>query len=1096
MRYSQRLMETNDHIKGEHYRAAITAASGAIEHLLRELFDELLPSLDRRDADRLRAAQTQAGPGKGKKMTFGNWVHFYQNERLFERLSEALGYELRYFNSGTLMTILGVRNECAHEDHQPTRAEAELVRNNLIVFLQETERPVDSVETPPVEAKRERAYGHLPSWTATAVPHRDIRDRRFDLGVFAADLGKVAAGESEPEYQDPTTFFNLTYVTRGLRAQLVSMLERLSGDTKASSVVHLHTTFGGGKTHTMLAMYHLAKHGAALAERDDVRKLMLEARVEALPVARVAVIDGDMLTPSQPRVMSDGITLNTIWGEIAYQLGGPEHGAEFYELIRESDEQRSAPGTDLLHEILSYAGPSLILIDELLNYATKAASVKVGRSYLVDQLQAFLKALTQAVDRHPQAMLVVTMTSHVQEMFGEQALRLYDSLKRILARVERTEITAESFEIYEILRRRLFETVGDPAVARQVAAEYWEYYRQNGDVFPEHVLDPAYKQTMEAAYPFHPELIDVLRDRWGTIQGFQKTRGVLRLLALVVSNLYRRNHGAPLIQIGHIDLGDPEIRQELLNHTGSMHRYESAIGSDIAGLPDSKAEQLDQRIGRDYYKFGLCEGLATSVFLYSHSGRTSFTGGTRPQLWLGVLQPDLLPAMAADALDKLQGQMWYLEQEGHLMRLGIDPNLNMMLVQRMDAMRQEDRAISERIHRTVEELVGNRFGRAIVWPDDPREVRDNDRLKLVVAPLHLPWIDEETDSPARRYVEDTLNNAGGTHRQYRNTVVFVLPAPGSKVTVENAAIRLLALDDIDRTASGQLTERQQTEFRRQYAEAKTALPSAVWGAYTAAIAPAHDDVWVGWEYGVRPYRPGDSLSQRVWERLKDGQRLLERFDPDFLLKRDDDRFKYLWPAEQELVGVSALWDYFARYTYLPLLAGPDVLQETIAWGVERSLFAYCLGKPEGYQFDTIFFAQRVRTDQCVISDHAWILDANIARQLLREPDPVIPDESDTDYDPGIVKPEPVTPDGMEPVVGPNLYAELTVETSVDPLRWREFFNAVIQPLVQAGARLEITLNLTANHDEGFDPDLIDLRVRESITQLDRGAKIGIVRRQQ
>ena len=727
---------------------------------------------------------------------------------------------------------------------------------------------------------------------------------------------------------------------------------------------------------------------------------------------------------------------------------------------------------------------------------------RVGSAVLVDHVDRlpvfheWAKALTQAVDRHPQAMLVITMTSQVQEMFGEQALRLYDSLKRILQRVERTEITAESFEIYEILRRRLFETVGDPAAVRRVAADYWEYYRQNGEVFPEHVLDPAYKQTMEASYPFHPELIDVLRDRWGTIQGFQKTRGVLRLLALVVSNLYRRNHGAPLIQIGHIDLGDPEIRQELLNHTGSMHRYESAIGSDISGLPDSKAEQLDQRIGRDYYKFGLCEGLATSVFLYSHSGRTSFTGGTRPQLWLSVLQPDLLPAMAADALDKLQSQMWYLEHEGALMRLGIDPNLNMMLVQRMDAMRQEERAIYERIRQTVEELAGNQFGRATVWPDDPREARDNDRLKLVIGPLHLPWIEEEADSPARHYVEDILNNAGGTHRQYRNTMVFVMAAPGSKVTVENAAIRLLALDDIKRTASNQLTELQQTEFQRQYADAKTALPSSVWNAYTVAIAPAHNDVWAGWEYGVRLYRPGDSVSQRVWERLKDGQRLLERFDPDFLLKRDDERFKYLWLAEQEVVRVSALWDYFARYTYLPLLAGPQVLQETIAWGVERGLFAYCLGEPEGYQFDTIFFEERVRADQCVVSDHAWLLNADVASELVREPKPVISDETDTDYDPDIVGPEPVIPDEQTPVVGPERYAELTVETRVDPLRWREFFNAVIQPLVQSGARLEITLSLAAEHDEGFDPDLIDLRVRESITQLDRGARIRIVRRQE
>ncbi len=1092
--YDRRLKETTKLVEGELYRQAVETAVGGIELLMKDLFDELKKKVSPRDAAALENAYKTAA-GKSDRLTIGGLKRLFEDENVLARLTGASGYRFRYFNSGTLQAILDVRNECSHKDYQPKRAEAELVRNNLVVFLQETNRAPQDAEGVLPAPKLDRGKGSLPAWTSVAVPNRDIRERRFDLGIFAIHLGEIALGDGtgQTEYADPGGFFDLTYITRGLRSQLITMMQRLSASSRAPySVVQLDTTFGGGKTHTLLAMYHLAKCGQALAERSDIRALMNEARLESLPEAAVAVLDGSHLTPSKPRKTREGLTLHTLWGEIAYQLGG----AETYEYMRSSDEQMSAPGAGAIGELLKAVGkPALILIDELLDYATKAASVKTGKSYLVDQTQSFIKALTQAVDRNPTSLLVLTLTSSPQQVFGEEARRMqhelaerYATFKSILERVQRTEVTAESAEIYEILRRRLFESIGDSKGIKEVANAYWNYYREHQKAFPQFVLDPAYRDRIAAAYPFHPDLVDVLRDRWGTIQGFQRTRGVLRLLALVVSNLYRNRHGAPLIQVGHIDLSDPEIRGELLDHVDSPGSYDSAIGSDIAGLPESKAEKLDEQIGGDYYRFGLCEGLGTALFMYSHSGGAGFVGGTRPQLWLGILQPDLIPAMAADAYSKLESDLWYMEKEGALSRLGVDPNLNMMLVQRMDALRQDTQALEAYVYKSIEEMAGTKFGKAIIWPEDSRQVRDTNRLKLVIALPNAYYKEDDPEMQAQLYADDILKNSGDKHRQFRNTVVFLIPTVEGVNNIQQAAIKLMALEDIAQATANQLKDRQRDDLQQQLAAAKVGLPSAVWGAYIITItAGRNDELWIAWETGIKPYRHNDTLSQRVWDRLLEGERLLERFDPDFLVRRSDERFAYLWPADKEYINTQVLWDTFARYDYLPMLATPEVLQDTIAWGVSRGLFAYCTGNPDSSQFDTIWIDQQVLGSRCPMSEHAWLLNAKRARTLLVPPEE---EEEEPGDQPGEEKgPETGGEPGEE--VGPVRYASIDVEVQLDALNWRQFYNSIIQPLVTRGANINIKVHLFADHNQGFDVDLIELSIRESLNQIDRNARIDI-----
>ena len=1102
MDYERELRDTGELIESQKYKQAINTAGSAVEALLKELYSELEDALS--GAERARVQTSLRTKHRDpKKVTFGQWVGFFSSEDLFRLFNEKLGYKLRLLNGGTLGTVVSYRNDCTHDDYAPLRTEAETVRQFLAHYLLETGRvkPQEAAAVLP-NPKEDRAKGALPSWTQIATPNRDIRERRFDLGIFAIHLGEIASetGSGQPEYADPATFFDLTYITRGLRSQLVQMMGRLSGRGSGASVVQLDTTFGGGKTHTLLAMYHLAKHGYALKEREDVRSLTNEARVEEPPQAAVAVLDGSYLSPTSARSTLEGLKIRTLWGEMAYQLGG----APAYEVLRASDEAMSAPGSRDISEMLRVVGkPVLILIDELLDYATKAAAVKAGRGYLVEQVQSFVKALTQAVDPQPNALVVLTLTSSPQQIFGDAARRMhqeltaqvYGTFKTILERVQRTEVTAESAEIYEILRRRLFERVGSTEEQRRIADAYWKYYRDNGSAFPQQVLDPTYRDRIAQAYPFHPDLIDVLRDRWGTIQGFQKTRGVLRLLALVVSNLYRKNHGAPLIHVGHIDLADAEIRRELLSHVDSPVGYESAIGSDIAGLPDSKAESLDQRIGGDYYRFGLCEGLGTALFMYSHMGAAGFIGGTRPQLWLSILQPDIIPALAGDAYGKIESAFWYMEKEGALSRLGVDPNLNMMLVQRMDALRQDNETLAEVIYKAVEAIAGTKFGKALIWPEDSRLVRDTNTLKLIIAPPRACYQEDDPEMSAQLYMDDILRSAGDKHRQYRNTVVFALPTCDGVENILQAAIRLMALEDIETATGKSLKDHVRDDLRSQLAAARIGLPSAIWGAYiVTATAGRNDEPWIVWESGIKPYRQNDTLSQRVWERLTDGERLLEKFDPDYLVRRGDARFAYLWPADQDAVKTQDLWDAFARYDYLPMLASQKVLQDTIAWGVQRGLFGYATGSPQ--KPDTIYFDETVRADQCTISEFAWLMSAELAR-LLRYPPPpttTLPEDRYGDHE------EDITDGGAQGVGGdggdgiaPGVvhYNGLNVEIELNPLDWRQFYNSVIQPLVAKGANVNIRVSLNATHEEGLDLDFIELSIKESVVQISRTARVNV-----
>ena len=580
MDYTRNLEKARSLLQQNHCAQAVQTAASVLETLLVELYNQLLGQVPPARQKQLIDAQEKVGGGEPlSRLTLGKLVGVYRASRAHEDLESVLGLKLTFLNVNALGPLVDIRNRAVHEGHEPDPAEAAYIVNQVELILRETGRLPDSPsprkETTVPGAERSGRAGAegLSPWWHTAMPHRDIREGRLDLKIFAVDLAQVVEGDAVPEYKDADTFFRRTYLTRGLRETLKGVLRRLAGRDDGIAITQMATVFGGGKTHTLLALYHAVAHGAQVAYLEPVQQLLAEAGLDVSSSllgggdrrgARTATIDCAHISPSQPRAVPEGFTLHTLWGEIAYRLGAPDRSAEFYDIVRQSDEARVAPGSETLEKLLQAAGPSLILIDETLAYVTKASGIRLGKGYLSDQAQEFLLELTRAVNAAADVALVLTMTSSEQEQIGDAAVRAaqeIDRAIRILRRTRQVEVSAEREELYEILKRRLFDT--DPtlleAQARGAAQAYWDYYRAHASDFPQEAQAPGYRELMVRAYPFHPALIEILRDRWGTISGFQRTRGVLRLLALVIADLYRQKHAAPFIQPGHVNLDNGAI---------------------------------------------------------------------------------------------------------------------------------------------------------------------------------------------------------------------------------------------------------------------------------------------------------------------------------------------------------------------------------------------------------------------------------------------------------------------------------------------------------------------------------------------------------
>ena len=397
----------------------------------------------------------------------------------------------------------------------------------------------------------------LKPWREIAIPHGDVLKGTFQQSEFAADISAVHSGNAPTEYQDANAFFERTYITEGMRRLLTQVAQRLSGKA-GEPVIQLQTAFGGGKTHTMLAVLHMASRKCPLADLPGIPTLLEKAGLTDIPQARVAVIDGTAHAPGQPW-KHGRVTIKTLWGELAWQLGGTDGLA----LVKEADASGTSPGKDVLRQILEAYAPCVVLMDELVAYIRQFPDGQTLSGGNYDSNLSFVQALTEAAKLVPTAVVLASLPESEPEAGSSRGMAALKALEKIVGRVQALWKPVATEEAFEIVRRRLFEPIKDLATRDLVCRAFADAYIDEGAKLPSETQEGRYYERLAQAYPIHPEVFDRLYEDWATIDGFQRTRGVLKLMAKVIARLWKADNKDLVILPGSLPLADGDVRNEM-----------------------------------------------------------------------------------------------------------------------------------------------------------------------------------------------------------------------------------------------------------------------------------------------------------------------------------------------------------------------------------------------------------------------------------------------------------------------------------------------------------------------------------------------------
>ena len=882
-------------------------------------------------------------------------------------------------------------------------------------------------------------------WWQVAVPHKDIREGRLEEAVFAASLGDVTQGKGPIDYRDPETFFRKTYFTSGLTNLIGVVLSKLSGQGKGNTVIQIQTPFGGGKTHALLALYHTFKNGDKLLRLDVIKRILKENKVDNIPETRVVVFVREYADPLRGR---------TLWGEIAHQLG-------CYELMKEYDEKKVAPGKGIVEKMLSENKPVLILMDELLQYIVRAMGVKVEEGTLKGQVQAFIKSLTEAISAADRCALVATLPSSVSEGFeeAERAERILSELQKIFGRVERIYTPVEGEEIYEIIRKRLFEELGDISDHRAVADEYFGLYQKLGDDIPSECKEISYREKMIKAYPFHPEAIDVLFERWATIPTFQRTRGALRLLAEVIADLYKREHPAPLIQPSDINFMNTAIRREFVKHIGN--EFESVISADINGM-DAKAPKIDREMGTEYSKYKVATGLATSIFFYSFSGGER-RGATAQRLRLAFLHEGIPPAIVSDALRRLEDQLWFLHFEKNLYYFSSVVGLNRVIIDREEAVKIED--IEEEFRERIDKVAGNDFD-VFIWPNSNSDIPDNKKIKLVV--LSQKYM--AGDDVSGQFITDIIDRHSTGFRTYKNTLIFLVADPNEYEGFRSTTRRFLALNSIkgDKVTMERLAEEDRERVDQKLKDANSSASTRLISVYRH-VAKASKEGTKTFILGIPTVGERLSLTKRVKDHLRDQEAILDKISPKVLLERT-------FSKEDERKNVAEVWEAFLKFPELPILESEHVIKDAVIQGVQNEVFGLLID-------DKIHYAELIPSAE-EIPEEANILRKEIAQKMKEKAGEVTTEVTQRGILGEALRPK--LPEGGVRVP-PEGIRNLVIRAIIPWDKLSELVRGVFTPLSREGAQITLEVKIEARSEHGIKKETLDLKIKETLNQI--GAKM-------
>ena len=930
----------------------------------------------------------------------------------------------------------------------------------------------------------------LKPWREVVTPHQDVASGRYQQAEFAADLWQVYIGQGAAEYRDPVEFFRRTYLTESLRWLLAGAAQRLAGGG-GNPVVQLQTNFGGGKTHSMLALYHLFS-GVSPSELEGGDEVRQEAGVSELPAVRRVVLVGNRISPGNPAPpRGDGVEVRTLWGELAWQLGG----AEAFARVAADDQHATSPG-DRLRELLVDYGPCLILIDEWVAYARQLhdrADLPAGS---FETQFTFAQTLTESARAAGNCLLVVSLPASESgdspheladdaEVGGPRGREALSRLSNAVGRIDTAWRPATAEESFEIVRRRLFQ----PFQAAQfrardvVAREFCELYRTQEQEFPKECREAAYEQRLKAAYPIHPEIFARLYSDWSALAKFQRTRGVLRLMAAVIHHQWEQGARSPLILPGDLALDDGRVQAEMTRYLDD--NWAPIIETDVDGA-DSLPRRTDAETS-GLGKHSAARRVARTIFLGSAPGAGAAHRGIDDlRVKLGCMLPGEPATAFGDALRRLAAAGTYLYEDGGRYWYDTQPTVTRLAEDRAEQMRRNrdliDMEIMARVRADLRK--SGDFSRVHAFPETAQDVPDELDARLVMLDPEYPH-GRGGGSKAVARAQEILESRGNAPRLYRNTLMFLAADINRLQDLDEGVRRFLAWRSIvNERENLNLAPQQVRQAETQRDAEDRAVDMRLPETYRWLLTPTQEDAQAPlvWDPANLGNDADESLAVRASKRVMLHDGILTGLAPT-MLRMEMDRVP-LWRGEHEHVAVAQLADDFGRYLYLPRLLGPEVLLRSISDGLalmswELDTFAFAdsydeeAGRYRGLRFQERIEFAGPEAPGLLIKPEAARAQLDKEQPAGAGPEPPGPKPPDPDDDDS-ERPPPPPPRPLKRFHG---------AVPLDALRAGSEAGRVAEEVIAhlaglRGARVNVTLEIEAEFPDGF-PDSVRRAVTEN-----------------
>ena len=948
------------------------------------------------------------------------------------------------------------------------------------------------------------ASANLKPWREVVTPHKDVASGRYQQAEFAADLWQVYLGEGTDEYRKPVEFFRRTYLTESLRQMLVGAVRRISGQG-GDPVVQLQTNFGGGKTHSMLALFHLFS-GAKPGELQGIDAVLQEAGADKLPAVKRVVLVGNKISPGNPVKKADGTIVRTLWGELAWQLGGKKA----FDRVRADDERATSPG-DTLRELFKEYGPCLILIDEWVAYARQLHDQGDLPAGGFETQFTFAQVLTESAKLVNNCLLVISLPAsdttgspHTQsddvEVGGQRGREALDRLRNVVGRVESSWRPASAEEGFEIVRRRLFEPLIDQAQFKDrdvVARAFADLYRTNEQEFPPASRNADYEKRIRAAYPIHPEIFDRLYTDWSTLVKFQRTRGVLRLMAAVIHSLWEKGDKNPLILPANISIDDSRVQFELTRYLSD--NWTPIIEKDVDG-PSSLPLRLDGELP-NLGKFSACRRVARTIYLGSAPTATAAHLGIEDrQVKLGCVMPGESPAVFGDALRRLAGAATYLYQDGPRYWYSTQPTVTKLAEDRAEQLKRDvDKVVHELDKRVRDNLrkMGD-FMRVHPIPGTSADVPDDLDTRLVVLGVDHAY-SKEPDSAAEIFAKAIFETRGTAPRIYRNTLIFLAADKTRLQDLDEAARKFLAWQSIlDEKDKLDLSPHQVTQAQTQFEAADGAVTARLPETYQWLLVPTQVNPQAAVTWQTVRLTGTDALAERASKKLKNDEFLLVTFGAS-RLRMEMDRVP-LWRGNH--VAIRQLVEDFGRYLYLPRLQSPAILVNAVRLGLalltwEKDAFAYAESFDESVpRYRGLRYGAQLTVAD---DDDGLLVRPEVARKQIDDeiapPAPPVGEStgSSASQGPGVVISTPESPGQPQPPKPKRYHGTVVLDSARTGRDASRIADEVITHLVGlVGSNVKITLEIDAEVSAGV-PDNVVRRVMENSRTLKFDSSSGFER---